>query len=56
MGGEGARLRDGPGVFVGVVEKSSRRLGPGLEGEGVASVAPLIPKLLCQLIVMPEKD
>jgi hypothetical protein len=48
IGGEGARPLDGPGVLVGVVEKSSLLLGPlELEAEGVAIVAPLIPKLRC---------
>jgi hypothetical protein len=49
MGGEGARPRDGPAVLVGVVVKSSRLLGPGLDGDGGARVAPLIPKLRGQL-------
>jgi hypothetical protein len=43
MGGDGARVFDGPGESVGVVEKSRRLLGPGLVG--ALSVAPLIPKL-----------
>jgi hypothetical protein len=51
MGGEGARPLDGPGLLVGVVEKSSFLLGPlELEAEGVAKVAPLMPKLRCQLM------
>ena len=46
MGGDGASRLECPGEFVGVVEKSSRLLGPlGLEGGGTARVAPVIPKL-----------
>jgi hypothetical protein len=43
IGGDGAS-REGPGEFVGVVEKSRRLLGL-LGLEGAVRVAPLIPKL-----------
>jgi hypothetical protein len=47
IGGDGAS-REGPGEFVGVVEKSRRLLGL-LGLEGAVRVAPLIPKLKVSL-------
>jgi len=52
IGGDGAS-RDGPGELVGVVAKSRRLLGPGLEG--AVRVAPLIPKLQVSLYMWSLK-
>lgn len=54
IGGDGAS-REGPGEFVGVVEKSRRLLGL-LGLEGAVRVAPLIPKLKVSLLSTPRDN